>query len=163
MNFLVAAAQQQLQNDNNVSADQLQTVEQAISKKHVLKTRKSYDTTIKHLAHWLHEKFPGCVTQNMNEKEIKINLPLPDNVILAYLASVQRGDEGNLIAVSTMGLKTSAINDLYKRERTLSNFITRNLCISQKMDGNSWKLFNGNKLENCFSNWLHMCLESRYI
>jgi hypothetical protein len=118
MNFLVAAAQQQLQNDNNVSADQLQTVEQVISKKHVLKSRKSYDTTIKHLARWLHEKFPGCVTQNTNETEIKINFPLPGNVILAYyFASVQRGDEeGNLIAVSTMGLKTSAINDLYKRE-----------------------------------------------
>jgi hypothetical protein len=70
MNVLVAAAaQQQLQNDNNVSADHLQTVEQVISKKHVLKSRKSYDTAIKHLARWLHEKFPGCVTQNTNETE----------------------------------------------------------------------------------------------
>jgi hypothetical protein len=30
-------------------------------------------------------------------------------------------------------------------------------------DGNSWKLFNGNKLENCFSNWLHNLLLSEFF
>ncbi len=86
---------------------------------------------------WLVEHYPGCV-----EGEDKIILPLPSEVIIAYMTSIQRRNEdgtpvqhgGKLIAVSTMNTIGSSIANLY-RSRNVIQSDEQKLCVKNFMAG----------------------------
>jgi hypothetical protein len=98
--------------------------QEVIDRQIVEGTKKTYANNILHFTRWLVEHYPGCV-----EGEDEIILPLSTEVIMAYMASIQRRNEdgtpvqqgGKLIAVSTMTSIGSSIANLYRSRNVVQS------------------------------------------
>lgn len=100
--------------------DNHRTASRAVLDKRIVeKTRKSYDTAIKKLISWLQIEYPRCVVES--SKGADLRLPLPVDVFLAYLSSVQYVHENGrqtcvLRSGSFMNTIASALRDYYKEK-----------------------------------------------
>lgn len=111
--------------------------QEVIDRQIVEGTKKAYANNILLFTRWLVEHYPACV-----EGEDEIILPLPTEVIMAYMASIQRRNEdgmpvqqgGKLIAASTMNSIGSSIANLY-RSRNVIQSGEQKLCVKNFMAG----------------------------
>ncbi len=97
-----------------ISVEDQERAQAVVDLRVVSNTKKAYSRAIRKFERWLEEHYPTCMEEVQEGSSRRIKLPLSADVVVSYLASIQRKADGKLRAASTMVMVSSAINDLYR-------------------------------------------------
>jgi integrase len=104
---------------NLIESNLFQAAQQVLESRVTESTRNTYNCYMRKFRNWLSTHCPTYLSNN------EIVIPLPGEVILSYLASIQKNPQTNkLVSISALVSAQSAIADYYKsKKQTISDSI----------------------------------------